>query len=215
MGHVGPLAPDVHTICPGIGICLPDLVSAVVAVSPSDACCEGISAAGRRMGVSAFTFACRDVPWAPVEFSLPRVAADSLRRGSLSMHTCYRNKGRAPDAAFLPVERIRGPILLQTPAHDDMWDSEGSCASMMERLGRAGFVSQATCLSYGHASHFLAPVRSRLARVFKEERRHPAQCRDADLASMRDALDFLEESWRSSLVATEKPVRTGPTRVDQ
>ena len=110
MGHVGPLAPDVHTICPGIGICLPDLVSAVVAVSPSDVCCEGISAAGRRMGVSAFTFACRDVPWAPVEFSLPRVAADSLRRGSLSMHTCYRNKGRAPDAAFLPVERIRGPI---------------------------------------------------------------------------------------------------------
>ena len=72
-------------------------MSAVVAVSPSDACCEGISAAGRRMGV-------------PVEFSLPRVVADSLRRGSLSMHTCYRNKGRAPDAAFLPVERIRGPI---------------------------------------------------------------------------------------------------------
>lgn len=167
------------------------------------------------MGVSAFTFAGRDVPWVPVEFSLPRVVADSLRRGSLSMHTCYRSKGRATDAAFLPIERIRGPILLQTPAHDDMWDSEGSCASMLERLGRAGFRPQATCLSYGHASHFLAPVRSRLARVFREERRHPAECWDSCLASMRDALDFLEESWRSGLVVTAKPVRTGPTRVDQ
>lgn len=97
------------------GICLPDLVSAVIAVSPSDACCEGISATGWRMGASAFTFAGRDIPWVPVEFSLPRVVADSLRRGSLSMHTCYRNKGAAPDATFLPVERIRAPSCSRRP----------------------------------------------------------------------------------------------------
>lgn len=76
-----------------------------------------------------------------------------------------------------------------------MWDSEGACASMMERLGRSGFGYPAKCLRYQHASHFLAPVRSRFARAFKEERRHPTECWNSDLASMKDALDFLEESW--------------------
>lgn len=177
------------------GICLPDLISAVVAVAPSDACCEGMAGTYKLADASLFTFRGKDIPWMPLEFSFWHVAADTLRRGSLSMHTCYRNKDRAPEAAFLPVERIKGPILFQTPAHDDMWDSEGSSASMMERLDRAGFAYPAKRLVYEHASHFLVPVKSRFTRIFKEERKHPAECWDSDIRSMEDALDFLEESW--------------------
>lgn len=51
------------------------------------------------------------------------------------------------------------------------------------------------CLSYEHARHFLVPVKNRFTKIFKEERRHPDECWEQDLSSMRDELFFLEACW--------------------
>ncbi len=176
------------------GVYLPGLVSCVIAVSPGDACTQGMSQ-GKTYPGSAFSFREEDIPWVPLDLHMGRVVCDSLRLGSMSVQSCYRHKDQAPAEAFIPVEKIQGPILLQTPEDDSMWPSAKSCDAMMARLDAAGFAYPHECIRYRYASHLLVPVQLRSKRLFKMERRHPDECWASAQKSLVDALRFVGECW--------------------
>lgn len=176
------------------GAYLPELVSCVIAVSPGDVCTQAMTR-GKVLPGSAFSFRGKDLPWMPPDYHKGRVVRDFIRGGSLSMRSCYVHKDQAPADAFIPVEKIEGPVLLQTPESDSMWPSRESCDAMMARLDAAGFAYPHECVSYKYASHFLVPAKLRSARLFRIERRHPEECWESDWKSLADALQFVGECW--------------------
>lgn len=111
-----------------LGARFPDLVNGVIAGVPS-AIVNGSSPAGR----PAWTLGGRPVPFAGPEFlGSPAAAVDR--------------------AAVIPVERIRGPVLLSCGDLDVVWPSCPYTAEIAARLATAR--RPATVLRYRDAGHF-------------------------------------------------------------
>jgi dienelactone hydrolase len=112
-----------------VGAHFPRLVHAVVAVAPSS---KVYPAVHRR--APAWTLRGRPLPYA---------LADDAKAGF-----------DAP--AVIPVERIRGPVLLAAGTNDQVWDSVAYERAIVRRLRRHDFRFDVVALEYQGAGHALS-----------------------------------------------------------
>lgn len=95
---------------------------------------------------------------------------------------------------YIPVENIRGPILLISAAQDAIWPSEFSGRKIMERLDAHRFPHAHRHLVYEKASHLLVPFSLAEAKAFQVERKYPRECEESRLAAYEKTLTFLQ-NW--------------------
>ena len=177
------------------GSLLPELISCVVAISPINVCCQGISKVRgpRLLDCSSWSFQGKELPYAPLRLDKKQIIRDSLAAHGVCMRSCYEEAQAHPlDSSRIQVENIRGPILFLSAQNDGMWPAAEAAEAMMERLERASFPYPYQHESYAYASHFLIPYRLNFARIFAVERRHPEACMESNLASFEQTLAFLE-----------------------
>ncbi|MDQ7029674.1 MAG: acyl-CoA thioesterase/bile acid-CoA:amino acid N-acyltransferase family protein [Ardenticatenia bacterium] len=133
-------------------------VAGVIAVSPSSVVWSGLDfSQGPR---SAWTYRGRPLPFLTTALSL-----DYLRMG-LGIPVALRDEferglRKATEEVFIPVERVRGPVLLIAGTDDRLWPSDVFVRQMEERLAARGFshpVRTVVVEAAGHAfSPFLEP----------------------------------------------------------
>lgn len=180
------------------GSLMPELVSCVTAVCPTNICGQGFA---KKKGIqplacSAFSWQGKELPWARLAFSKAAILRDSLRERSVCLRSCYEGAVlHAPEQAQIKVENIGGPVLLIYPEHDAMWPSELAAEKIAARLKEKGFAHPVKYLSYKFASHMLIPVTSRSTVMFKVERKYPAQCRENDMDAFEKTLAFWKNVW--------------------
>ncbi len=180
------------------GSLLPDLISCVTAVCPTNVCGQGFV---KKKGVqslecSAFSWRGKDLPWARLKFSRTAILRDSLRERSVCLRSCYEDAVlHAPEQAQIKVEDIGGPLLLLYPERDAMWPSELSAEKIRARLKEKNFAYPCRCVGYQFASHMLVPVKSRSAAMFRVERKYPEKCWKSNMDAFEKTLAFWKEVW--------------------
>ena len=134
-------------------------VNAVAATSPSYVCWEG---ANTKMlpGGPAWTYQGKPLTYIPFHIG-PAVAARFLWAGAtgspLSLRPMFMDSlARADgDAAQIPVERIRGPVLLASGAADRKWPSPLMAQRALDRLHRNHHPYPDAHVTYQAAGHWL------------------------------------------------------------
>jgi dienelactone hydrolase len=135
-------------------------VRAVVAFAPSSVVFEGLFYK-RRSGAPPSSWTYRGIPLPYVNGTVPgsvsaKIDADIARGLPVSFAPEYlatvRNATNGAQAV-IPVERIRGPVLLVSGDDDRLWPSSFMAASIVRRLraNRHGFAD--VWLRYPHAGH--------------------------------------------------------------
>ena len=118
---------------------------AVVAAVPSSVVWAGIDMAhpATPVTVSSWSFAGQSVPFVPY--------ADGPFRGVRDLYE--RSLVKASPEAAIPVEKIRGPVLLVSGKSDQLWPSTPMSEAVMARLDAKRFASPHTHLAYDDAGH--------------------------------------------------------------
>ncbi len=134
-------------------------ISSVVAFAPSGVCWAGLDAHGP-VAAPAWRFGGDDIPCAgmhPAGLPLPAAAPGSpialrpLFEAMLREHDMIR-------AAEIPVERVRGPILMVSGQADAMWPATHLAEIAEHRAAEHGFTHALTHLRYPQAGHLCGGV---------------------------------------------------------
>jgi len=121
-------------------------VKAVIAGVPSHVVWQSINNSEERTVKSSLTLGGKPVPFAPYDTSQPFSSLLDLYVRSL------QNKVTI-EAAIIPVEKIKGPILLVSGKNDKMWPSSLMADRVVERLKNNRFRFPYEHLSYESAAH--------------------------------------------------------------
>ena len=180
--------------------CLPEYISCCVAINPISICTQGLqkkNAWHRRMKLlegAAFSFRGKDLPFENLRFHKPTILQDSLKRKEICILSCYSQAVAEPKKeAWIPVEKIRGPVLLLAAEQDAMWPSAESAEQILMRRNQADLETEYFC--YAYASHLLLPYKLKSRKMFRLERKFPEECWNSNMDAFRKTLLFLGDSW--------------------
>ncbi|UYY58327.1 acyl-CoA thioester hydrolase/BAAT C-terminal domain-containing protein [Sphingomonas sp. S2-65] len=126
-------------------------IKAVVAASPTDVVWQGID---RKAGTvrSSWTAGGRPIPFVPF-------APCNNCRSLGELYVKSREASGALAAAAIPVERVRGPILMIASKNDAVWPSETMADAVKLRLAQRRFRHHVVLLRYPDGGHFtLGPL---------------------------------------------------------
>lgn len=112
----------------------------------------------------------------------------------------------ASDRPEIPVERIRGAVLLISGKDDGVWDSAPMAGRIESRLKRSRFAFPVESLVYDHAGH--AITRPYTSTMDLNGRRHPLTGRIVHLGgTAAGTAHARDDSWRKMLAFVEQHLR--------
>jgi len=133
-------------------------IGAVVAFAPSGVAWSGLDTDGP-VDAPAWTFRGEVIPYARIGEAARLKATGS--NGPVALRTAFGSAledAVAIRSAEIPVERIRGPILLVSGEQDAMWPSTPMGEIVERRTAERGFSYEVTHLRYSDAGHLCAGV---------------------------------------------------------
>ncbi|MEO8027718.1 MAG: acyl-CoA thioester hydrolase/BAAT C-terminal domain-containing protein [Bryobacteraceae bacterium] len=125
-------------------------ICGVAAFAPSGLVFQSV-AAGYPL-TSSWSLKGKDVPFVPYgKVDNPKSTGDFYRAGIAQAESL--------DAATIPVEKIRGPILLLSGREDNLWPSTMLAERVVNRLREHGFQYPVEHVSYPDAGHLISSIR--------------------------------------------------------
>jgi uncharacterized protein len=125
-------------------------VKAVIAIAPSSVVLPGPVASKLEVlsgQHSPWSEKGKDLPFVPMPYSWTSLRGLVTGKQTRMRERALRNS-RHVEEATIPVENIKGPILLVSFRRDDVWPSVLMSGQIVRRLRDRGF-----CFSYEHASY--------------------------------------------------------------
>lgn len=198
---------------------IPD-ITLTIAMTPMDwvywgYCHDGKDGASERPaeGEASLTWRGGPLPCMPPPWSHPdywdQIRKESKRRGDriagLDFHHRAEEKHPLTEEILIPIERIRGKLLLAGAEDDVVWDTGQAIRRMQKRLEERGSGCRCEALIYPHCSHFIFPesllrlilpgfVTDRLLPVvFKETRGYVKECRESRIDLDRHIREMIRE----------------------
>ena len=176
-------------------------ISAVIAVSPFFLSTQAQQTVTLRhltmrlFDAPAYSLHGQDLPYAPLTLSGRRVFRDCVKTRSIATFSLFEGlMADAPEEARIPVERIRGPVLLLSAGEDTMWNAPEACRQMTARLREKDFSHAFLHLHYEEASHALLPFVTCGRFIYRIERQKPEACRKSCEDAFEKTLGFLR-TW--------------------
>ncbi len=128
---------------------------AIVAIAPTHVVWQSAYLDWDRYAVrSSLTLHGEPLPFVPYDFSDEASSASCNKQGACAaMYDFSLKQEAAVNAALIPVEQLRAPVLLISGASDSMWPSSRMSALVMQRLAKAGFPYEYRHVDYGDAGH--------------------------------------------------------------
>lgn len=137
-------------------------VRAVVAGSPSDVVWQGIDRSTGE-GASSWSSAGRPLPFIPF-------ARCTNCKSLAALYSASHAGVEVDSPAVIPVENIRGPILMIASERDAVWPSEPMADAIAKRLAQRRFNHEVQILRYPDGGHFtlgpLAPADAEMDAAF-------------------------------------------------
>lgn len=170
----------------------PELVNAVIAVSPMNTICQGFA---KKNGISFVAGSCwsfhgEALPYTTYgmeKFPLGQILRKSIKLRDVSMYDLYLPLVKNPNPdAVIQVQKTSGPILLISSKMDNMWPSEVAAEQIMKRLKDHDFPYSYQHLSYDYGGHMFVPMEFGQTKLFKGDR---GKNREAGLKCRLDSLE--------------------------
>ena len=181
------------------GSYFPELIQAVIAISPSHAViqgfqmCNGRHFVPRPLPASPYTYRGNPLPYVRTEDRSRECFRESVRRKTVYFRPGYaHNFERATEETVIHAENCSGPILLLAADQDDMWDSRRACAEIVKRLQEKAYTEAVEFYHYPYGSHMLLPGKTRFSGMFAMERQHPREYAESCEDAMGKMMDFLK-----------------------
>jgi dienelactone hydrolase len=130
-------------------------IKSVIAMSPSNVVWGGISKSPELRGsVSAWTYEGKPLPFLSAK-ATPELMQEFYAKGALhsGLYDYLFSDRDAVKQATIPIERIRGSVLLISGAEDRVWGSPIMAQKIMERAMQFNRADSFTSLSYDGAGH--------------------------------------------------------------
>ncbi len=176
----------------------PDLSCVIVRV-PSHFVSEGLSGSGKDKapsGTSCWSYHGKDLPYAPYRSRTFNILKMFMKEKEMHIITFNRDKDVTPET-LIPIERIRGPILMLSSKHDEVWPSFESASYMEKKLKETGYLFPHKHVAYEHMSHAVLTALPWIYKLaFKSERRHPKECAEDRKALRQELLDWVNNVWK-------------------
>lgn len=174
-------------------------IKAVVAISPSSVVWGGISKSPEARAASAWTYQGRPLPFLSAQ-APPELVQEFYAKGSLHsrLYGYLFSDREAVRQATIPIERIRGSVLLISGAEDRVWGSPLMAQRIIERARQFGRGDFFTSITYDGAGHNIrepyrpTPPQARLGGAAED---HAQAERD----SWNKILSFLERTLSTSM----------------
>ena len=137
-----------------LGATFPE-VRAVVGYSPSDMVCGGLRD-NKSIEASAWTYREREVPHRGPRATAAQ-AAEIMGKPPIALRPFFELPvdPQVASAAAIPVERIRGPVVLFSGDDDRMWPASTMCDAVIARLEKHGHPHPFAHHRYPGAGHLL------------------------------------------------------------
>lgn len=135
-------------------------VRAVVAMKPSHVVWEGLNAKGYPSG-PPFTEGGKPLPYVPNHITLAfawHYATARLRSTPPALTPMFLQNLRdtqAVNSAVIPVEKIKGPVLLVSGSDDQLWPSRLMAEKILARLKQNGHAFEDQHIGYEGVGHFI------------------------------------------------------------
>jgi dienelactone hydrolase len=186
---------------------------AIVAYTPSSV---AWAAGGRDKAtgeiIPSWTWRDEPVPFAPLplrSFMLRSAVPVALARRPVMFRNLFRaglRNRKAVARAAIPVEQIRGPIMLVSGGDDHVWPATEMCESIVARLADHRFPHAVEHRNYPHAGHMLRypylPATSRQSR-----NRHLRNARFSFGGTAPDDAEANADSWRCAIAFLHSSLR--------
>ena len=196
-------------------------ITLTVAVTPCDFVLQGFSKKKRDgcaewpvEGESMLTWRGEPLPYVPYAYQHPQywqtVQAETKGSGNLlSSQRLFRDTEERTvltDAVMIPVELIRGRLMLIGCEDDSLWETAHYIRRMDERLKARAHACRYEALIYEHGTHFAFPESMLrqiipvfpdflVSRAFRAAREYPAECK-ATREEIDRRLTQTLEAWR-------------------
>lgn len=180
---------------------LPELINAVVAVSPINTVCQAFERekGNRYLPGSSWSYKGEPLPYTPYKnkrFPKTGIIINSIKKRDLTLYDLYLPVVENPDEnAVIKVEKINGPILLISSKMDNLFTSEIASKMIMDRLKEYKFPYPYKHLSYDYGGHMFIPLDLPFLHLMKGDRgKNKKRGLEARMDSLYKTLNFLS-SW--------------------
>ena len=172
-------------------------ISCVVARVPSYFVSEGMIGRDAPSGTSCWSYRGEELCYTPYVVRDFDVIQQLRRYGEFNILS-YNTGKNVTEESIIPVENIRGPILLVSTEADTVWPSSQQAGQIVSRLEENGFSYEVKSLTYEHVSHFAIPMRRNtwlLKLLFQSERQFPEACAAERADLSQQAVAFIRDNW--------------------
>ncbi len=157
---------------------LTDEINGVIAMSPSSHVNMGIGPGMSWVNESSWTFRGKQLPFAYANVSGLSALLKSFAARELTFRFVYEKAYReASQETVIPVEKIKGPVLICGSTEDSLWPGAEACDEIIDRLKKNHFDYPYKKLIYQYSTHILLPFETRYDKYFRIGRKYPDQCR--------------------------------------
>lgn len=174
-----------------------DDISCVIARVPSYFVSEGMIGRSGPSGTSCWSYHGEELNYTPYIIRDFDILKQLRTYGELNILS-YNTGKDVTDESIIPVENIRGPILLISTEADTVWPSTEQAAHIVSNLQEHDFPYEVKSLTYEKISHFAIPMRSNtwlLKLMFRSERQFPEECAAERTDLSEQAVDFIQNHW--------------------
>lgn len=173
-------------------------INGVVALSPSHCIWGGIQGNGSLLSKtfskqSEFTWRGKDFPCMVAKVTYGKLFRNLLWERQMNMRYLYEEPlMNFDEETAIPVENIKGDILLIYPENDTMWPSKESVEYITKRLKQRKFPYSVQTIGYEKASHILVPLQSSKLKMFQVERKYPEECRANRMEAFDKTVEWMK-----------------------
>ena len=173
-----------------------DDISCVIVRVPSYFVSEGI-VKRNPSGTSCWSYQGKGFDYVPYKIREFHMLKQFFTHHEMNILEFNTNKSVTAES-IIPVERIKGPILLLSSEVDTVWPSAEQADYIVDYLQKHGFPYEVKHIKYNYLSHMAVPLRRSylvFKLLFRSERDHPKECAQQRNDLSEQIIDFIQNHW--------------------
>ena len=174
-------------------------LSCVIARAPSYYVSEGLVSSGKSRqpsGTSCWSYRGNEIPFARYNYRNFNIPGMILREKEFRLIAINEEKN-IKDEDLIPVENIKGPLLLLSGRNDVIWPSYENGLFLERRLNEFSFSYPMRHIVFQYLGHEILIQSSLFYQLaFKDERRYPAECRTERQKLAYELLNWVRNIWK-------------------
>ena len=172
-------------------------ITCVIARVPSYFVSEGIIKGKGPSGTSCWSYCGKELPFVPYKVREIHPLNEFFSHHELNILKCNTNKTVTAES-IIPVEKIKGPVLLLSSVTDTVWPSAEAADHIVDYLQQHNFQHEVKNVKYPNLSHAAFDFHGAswaMRLLFKEERAHPKECAEQRKDLTEQTIDFVRNHW--------------------